>query len=356
MRRSLSAALVAALVAVVSASLATGSTARTSETKRVPGTAHVHNGVLLDTIFKKGQTYTMKISGTVDISPSASRMIDPVYCFKSAVGTPCQPTPYAVCGVQLSWYRGTTYSHFTGFGCPSGKAPLQYEESHVYEDTIVPPFDARLKVGVSGYDTDARDNTGSFTVTVTGPPTTAKPRTCTRTYVVQPGGARIAAQVHNVDLTSKQVADVLAREKTKYEGWAYTPIGRPTRKVNCAGFVMLKLFGGQMVDANVNPDTFFRAIVKPFGSKRFGRVTARAGDVVVWRSGGVVQHVAFVESGGVRPTILTKDGTERLYRAKLALAPRGDEPLTQAHGSVEFWKIDRSKVKISVVAGKDCGN
>ncbi len=181
------------------------------------------------------------------------------------------------------------------------------------------------------------------------------PPTCTRTYVVEPGGARIQANVKNTELTAKQVAAVLAREKGKYEGWDYTPIGEVTRKVNCAGFVMLKLFGRQMVDANVDPDPFFRAIVKPFGSKRISRATARAGDVVVWRTGGVVKHVAFVEAGGVRPTILTKDQNERLYRMKLAIDPRGEEPLAQAHGSIEFWQVDRSKVKITVVDGEDCG-
>jgi hypothetical protein len=148
---------------------------------------------------------------------------------------------------------------------------------------------------------------------------------------------------------------VLEREKAKYAGWGYTPIGEVTRKLNCAGLVMLKLFGGQMVDANVEPDHFVRSIVEPFGSKRFSRVTARAGDVVVWRNGGVVRHVAFVEAGGVRPTILTKDQNERLYRMKLAIDPRGEEPLAQAHGSIEFWKVDRSKVKITVVDGEDCG-
>lgn len=183
---------------------------------------------------------------------------------------------------------------------------------------------------------------------------TTKP-TCTRTYVVEPGGARIHANVKNTELTAKQIAAVLDREKGKYEGWDYTPIGKVTRKVNCAGFVMLKLFARQMVDANVDPDQFFRAIVKPFGSKRISRATARAGDVVVWRVGGVVKHVAFVESGGVRPTILTKDQNERLYRMKLAIDPRGEEPLAVAHGSIEFWQIDRSKVKIAVVDGEDCG-
>jgi hypothetical protein len=53
----------------------------------------------------------------------------------------------------------------------------------------------------------------------------------------------------------------------------------------------------------------------------------------------------------VRPTILTKDGTERLYRMKLALSNK--EPLRRAGGSIEFWEVDGSKV-ISVVVGKDC--
>jgi hypothetical protein len=127
--------------------------------------------VLLDTVFEKGVTYHLRISGTVDISPGASRIIDPVYCIKSAVGTSCTP-PYVVGGVQLTWYRGTgpptdaTYSHWTVF---LGGKPTTPSATYTYDEAITPEFDARIKVGVSGYDTDPADNTGSFEVTVIGP-------------------------------------------------------------------------------------------------------------------------------------------------------------------------------------------
>jgi hypothetical protein len=90
----------------------------------------------------------------------------------------------------------------------------------------------------------------------------------------------------------------------------------------------------------------------PFGTGPYGRLRARAGDVAVWDDRGTVRHVAFVESGGLRPTILTNDGNESLYRMNLALL--GNEPL-RAHGDLEFWKLDPNKVRISVVTGKDCG-
>jgi len=167
---SISARVAAVVVAAALATVAfTGTSAGQSTETVVPGTAHVHNGPLLPGVFEKGKSYTLEISGTVDISPSASRQIDAVYCIFSAVGTSCNP-PYAVCGVQLTWYRGSTYSHYTLFGCPAGGPPLGLQESHVYTETIVPPFDAMIRAGVSGYDTGPEDNTGSFTVKVTGPP------------------------------------------------------------------------------------------------------------------------------------------------------------------------------------------
>jgi hypothetical protein len=117
-----------------------------------------------------------------------------------------------------------------------------------------------------------------------------------------------------------------------------------------------------MVEANVEPDGFYRKVVVPFGSKRIGRLTARRGDVVVYRdAGGTVKHVAIVDSSLTsRLTILTKDGDERLYRATFPLGPLRltNDPLVVNHaergkGSVEFWSVDRSKVSIKQVS-TDC--
>lgn len=188
-------------------------------------------------------------------------------------------------------------------------------------------------------------------------------RECPKTYIVQPSGKKITANIKLVDLDPKQIAGVISKEKDKYAGFDYSPIGPVTRKQNCAGYVMQKLFGRKMVQANVEPDGFFRKIVVPYGSKRFGRSTARAGDVVVYRDeAGIVKHVAIVASGGVTgTTILTKDGNERLYRAAFPLGPLrlSTDPLVQAHagqgkGSVEFWKLDRKRVSIRAVSPAAC--
>jgi hypothetical protein len=176
-----------------------------------------------------------------------------------------------------------------------------------------------------------------------------------------PGGAQIAANVKLVELNARERAIVLGREKAKYDEFPYTSIGAPSRKQNCAGFVMEKLFGSKMVEANVEPDGFYRKVVVPYGSERISRLTARAGDVVVYRdAGGVVKHVAIVESNSGGPTILTKDGDEGLYRADFPLVPlrASNDPLVVNHaergkGSVEFWRVDRSKVRIKVVR-TDC--
>jgi hypothetical protein len=115
---------------------------------------------------------------------------------------------------------------------------------------------------------------------------------------------------------------------------------------------MQRLFGSKMVDANVDPDSFFHKVVKRYGTQRVSRFTARAGDVVVYRdANGLVKHVAIVESNMGRIRILTKDGAERLYRATFPITPLSltKDPLVQAHaegGTVEFWSVDRSKVSV----------
>lgn len=133
------------------------------ETLTFPGTAHVHNGPLLKTAFAAGKEYTLVISGVVDLNPSASYQVDPAYCFSC---NPLLPLPL----VQLTWFRGSTYSHWTSFA----RAPIRpYNPAHSYEEKIKPGFDARLRVGVGGFETAPQDNTGSFTVKVYGPPPTA---------------------------------------------------------------------------------------------------------------------------------------------------------------------------------------
>ena len=192
-------------------------------------------------------------------------------------------------------------------------------------------------------------------------PTVAK-RECDKTYVIQPSGVKITAKVKLVDLDEKQIAGVRQKEALKYEGFDYAAIGPATRRQNCAGYVMRKLFGSRMVQANIEPDYFFRKIVVPYGEKRFSRLTARAGDVVVYRdAAGVVKHVAIVESNVARLKILTKDGDERLYRATFPLGPLRltNDPLVKAHtgngtGTVEFWQLDRSRVSIQAVSAGRC--
>ena len=184
---------------------------------------------------------------------------------------------------------------------------------------------------------------------------------CTTLYAIVPGGAEISANVKLVELNGSEKAELLTKEKGKYDEFPYAPIGPPTRKQNCAGYVMAKLFGSTMVEANVEPDGFYRKIVKPYGSERLTRFTARAGDVVVYKdAGGTVKHVAIVQSNPGRITILTKDGDERLYRATFPIVPlrATNDPLVSNHtgdgaGSVEFWRVDTSKVSIKRIRS-DC--
>jgi hypothetical protein len=187
-------------------------------------------------------------------------------------------------------------------------------------------------------------------------------RECTTLYAVEPGGAELAANVKLVELNARERAAQRGDEDAKYDEFPYRRIGEPSRKQNCAGFVMKRLFGSKMVEANVDPDAFYRKIVRRYGSKRLGKLTARKGDVVVYRlENGRVQHVAVVESGSVTgPTILTKDGDESLFRADFPLAPlrATNDPLVTNHaargrGSVEFWQVDTSRVSIRQVSS-DC--
>ena len=151
-----------------------------TETVVVPGRRHVHHGVLAETDFYESVRYRVRISGSVDISPRASREIDAIYCFQSAVGTPCQPKPYAVGGVQLTWFSGREVLGWQSFLYPRDTPP--YTESHVYTGMVVPPDTgpdalefSRLRIGVSGYDTDPTDNVGQFIVLISPPPACEKP-------------------------------------------------------------------------------------------------------------------------------------------------------------------------------------
>ena len=303
--------------------------------------------VPLTTVFDKKTKYTITVSGQITVTATGYNFTyDPFFGYvASCPGKDVRPAQ----NFQITDEHG-------GILDPAAAGRPSCHSDHRYEFLIngrtFPDLVGRATASIAALaPTPGYTYSGSFTLQIK--PASTEPPTCVRTYVVQPGGGRIHAQVKNTELTAKEIAAVLAKEKDKYEGWAYKPIGEPTRKVNCAGFVMLKLFGRRMVDANVDPHAFFRKIVEPFGSKR-RFTTPKAGDVVVWRDHGTVQHVAFVESGGAIPRILTKDGNERPYRMKLTEVSR-DEPLSQAHGDIEFWDLDPSKVSISVVAGKDCG-
>jgi hypothetical protein len=189
----------------------------------------------------------------------------------------------------------------------------------------------------------------------------ATPTTCTKTYLIQPSGEKIIANVKLTDLSAQAIASLRAKEDSKYEGYPYKPTGAPeTRTQNCAGLVFQTLYPDKVQDGNIDPDEFFRKIVQPYGH----RVTIRRkGDVVVYIQGnGVIKHVAIVESAPVLGTtrILTKDGDERPYVAgfpnRLNLA--SEDPLIRAHtgegGHVEFWRLDRSKLRIEEMSSGEC--
>jgi len=318
-------------------------------------TVRVGQTVPLKTFFMKREKYTVVMSGLVTVKATGFKFTyDPFYGFvTSCPGKDVRPAQ----NFQITDEHGGILDPDAA-GRPACRADHHYE-FQVNGRAIPDLFGRATAKIVSTVPTPGYTHSGSFTLQIR--PATEGPPTCTRTYVLQPGGTRIAAQVHNTELTENEVAAVLAREREKYAGWDYTPIGKlgaqPSRKVNCAGFVMLKLFGEKMVDANVDPNRFFLALAHPpMGQplvEKVTRLTTRAGDLAVWKD-GVVQHVALVESGGVRPTILTKDGDERAYRMNLALKLQ-NEPLTRTHGDIEFWRIDRSRVDLKVVAGKSCG-
>jgi hypothetical protein len=135
-RFPLAVAATALVVAAAAGQQAAGQPTATGlvEAPLIPrGTQHIHNGPLLKTRFKQGVPYAIVISRSVDISPSASRKIDAVYCFESAVGTPCTP-PYVVGGVQLTWYRGFTGSlDLYPRALFLGGKKVHYARSHVYK-------------------------------------------------------------------------------------------------------------------------------------------------------------------------------------------------------------------------------
>jgi len=189
------------------------------------------------------------------------------------------------------------------------------------------------------------------------------PTECTKTYVIQPSGAKIAAKVKLTDLSPASVAALRKKEEAKYAGFPYNPTGAPeTRKQNCAGLVMETLFPGVVKPGNIDPDQLYKKILEPYGQQVTFR---RKDDVVVYVDGfGVAKHVAIVESSPVlgATKILTKDGDERPYTAELPnrffTTLLSNDPLVQAHagtqGRVEVWRIDRSKFKIEEVSSGQC--
>jgi hypothetical protein len=168
-----------------------------------------------------------------------------------------------------------------------------------------------------------------------------------------PSGARIEAKVFRTRLSRKRRERVLEREKDKYEGeGSYRPITeRPSNDENCAGLVMRRLFG--IGKGNIDPHDLLKQVLRPFGRK-VARGAAGAGDVVVYRSGATAKHVAIVESGGVRVRITSKDQLERAYRATLPRVFRTTDPLIQAHGEYEIWRLDPGAVQVVEVTEGDC--
>jgi hypothetical protein len=265
-----------------------------------------------------------------------------------------------------------TYPHDAGHvvGTVSGKvftgrwdeAPMRKGKTDAGALVLTMKADGKSFSGRSNYDGSPNSWSTEWNGTcVSGRCLTGVPTTCTKTYVIQPSGKKIVSNIKLTELSPAAIAKLQDKEKAKYEGYPYTPTGAPeTRKQNCAGLVLQTLVPGDVQQGNVDPDEFFRKIVQPYGEKvRF----RKKGDVVVYIDGhGVVKHVAIVESAPVlgATKILTKDGDERPYIAGFPnrFNILTNDPLFQAHagpgGRVEFWRLDRSKVRIQEVSSGQC--
>jgi hypothetical protein len=235
--------------------------------------------------------------------------------------------------------------------------PMRKEESDAGAVVLTLKADGRSFSGRSNSDGAPNAWSTEWSGTcVSGRCLAGGPTNCTKTYVIQPSGQEIVASIKLTELSSAAIADLRKREDEKYGGYPYTPVGAETRKQNCAGLVFQTLFPGVVQQGNVEPDGFFRKLVQRYGVK----VTSRKkGDVVVYRaSDGVVKHVAIVESAVDLTKILTKDGNERPYVGSLPREIFADDPLINLHagqgGRVEFWRIDRSKLRIEEVSSGEC--
>jgi hypothetical protein len=161
------------------------------------------------------------------------------------------------------------------------------------------------------------------------------------------------------DFSPAQLPARLRDDNAKYGKYDYVKIGEPTKKQDCAGYVLQKLTNspnrywvtaGELYNA-LTPwfATRVTSMVEPFA---WGSV--QEGDLVFYQVGSTVHHVAIVTKvestlAVVRSvTVATKDNEEAVYEHTLSLnemTPQTTDPLVNAHGPIRIYHLDKANLR-----------
>ncbi len=210
--------------------------------------------------------------------------------------------------------------------------------------------------------TPAPGDSAPLNALLSGSPAPAAPqvRNCKKTFHVQATGTDGKPRQEKLIVTKRFYDfDEKGVEKSKKDAeykYAQAPskyelIKPPTQKQDCAGTVLERLWG--LGPYWITADNLCNNVLRPYGQK-VSRFSVKPGDVAVWGAG--CSHVAVVSSvaGYVLKdvTVETKDGSEPMYKNVLSFS--GTDPLQNAYGAVEFYRVDPQKVKIWPDSQADC--
>jgi len=107
---------------------------------------------------------------------------------------------------------------------------------------------------------------------------------CTKTYIIQPAGARISVKIFKTEMSERQIKSIdQAAECKVREGMTIVRRrSRPPNKENLRRLCDEVPVPGAIQARRVDADEFYNKIVKPYGSKRLTSANASRDDVVVY--------------------------------------------------------------------------
>jgi hypothetical protein len=178
----------------------------------------------------------------------------------------------------------------------------------------------------------------------------------------------LAAREFSSEISDKVLASGAAYLlKEEYKRRDYVQVGKPTRKFDCASYVLWRSgVPGPWMKVVLSANDLFQNVLSVFGKEVGADYTSpglNTGDIVVWgaKSGGKwgrAQHVAAIEGTPGSWILHSKDGIGPVYRK--ALPPNyhydtDDDPLYETYpNGFGIWRVDWNKLTITQIPGGSC--